>query len=96
MHLPKNNGTYQTRRILPEAEPERPLPEKNAGGYQRFVDSPTEGCRRLTQVGALPHPTLPTETLNHKNRWVETDISSFFSKSELFEYFPHRFSITKP
>ena len=32
--------------------------KKNTDGYLRFVDSPISDCRRLTQVGALPHPTL--------------------------------------
>ena len=58
MHLPKSNGAYQARRILHEAKPERPLSEKNADGYLRFVNSPVSGFKRLTQVGALPHSTL--------------------------------------
>ena len=58
LYFLKCNGAYQARRILHEATPEGALLEKNTDGYLRFVDSPISGCRRLTQVGALPHHTL--------------------------------------
>ena len=58
MYFSKSNGAYQACQILHEAKPGRPLSEKNADGYLSFVDSPISWCMLLTQVGALPHPTL--------------------------------------
>ena len=65
-HLPKSNEAHQARQFLHEAKPERPLSEKNIDAYLRCLDSLISGGRRLTQVGALPHPTLPPRHSLHR------------------------------
>ena len=60
MHLQKKkkNGTHQTRRILPEAETERPLPEKKCRRLPTLRRFDNKGLK-VSYPGGRVTPTYP-------------------------------------